>query len=81
MVFWFTGLSGSGKSTLAKGLERKLHHRGFMTKLLDGDNIRHGLNNNLGFSEEDRAENIRRVAEVAKLFLNTGCITICSFIS
>jgi adenylylsulfate kinase len=81
MVFWFTGLSGSGKSTLAKGLERKLHHKGYLTKLLDGDNVRNGLNQNLSFSEEDREENIRRVAEVAKLFLNTGVITICSFIS
>ncbi|MFC2114016.1 adenylyl-sulfate kinase [Bacteroidota bacterium] len=81
MVFWFTGLSGSGKSTLAKGLERKLYHRGFLTKLLDGDNIRYGLNNNLGFAEEDRTENIRRVAEVSKLFMNCGIITICSFIS
>ncbi|MBT3301265.1 MAG: adenylyl-sulfate kinase [Bacteroidetes bacterium] len=81
MVFWLTGLSGSGKSTLAKGLERKLHNRGFLTKLLDGDNIRHGINSNLGFSEEDRQENIRRVAQVAKLFLGTGTVTICSFIS
>ncbi|MBT4967756.1 MAG: adenylyl-sulfate kinase [Bacteroidetes bacterium] len=81
MVFWLTGLSGSGKSTLAKGLERKLHNRGFLTKLLDGDNIRHGINSNLGFSEEDRQENIRRVAQVAKLFLGSGTVTICSFIS
>lgn len=81
MVFWFTGLSGSGKSTLAKGLERKLYHKGYITKLLDGDNMRHGLNQNLSFTQEDRAENIRRVAEVCKLFVECGIITICSFIS
>lgn len=81
MVFWFTGLSGSGKSTLAKGFERKLYHKGYLTKLLDGDNMRTGLNQNLGFSPEDRAENIRRVAEVCKLLVETGIITICSFIS
>ena len=80
-VFWMTGLSGSGKSTLARGLENALHERGFLTKLLDGDNLRTGLNNNLGFSEEDRVENIRRAAEVSKLFLDCGVITICSLIS
>lgn len=80
-VFWMTGLSGSGKSTLARGLENALHEKGFTTKLLDGDNLRSGINNNLGFSEEDRIENIRRAAEVSKLFLNCGIITICSLIS
>jgi len=81
MVFWFTGLSGSGKSTLAKGMERKLYHKGFLTKLLDGDNVRTGLNADLDFTIEGRDENIRRVAEVAKLFMEAGIITICSFIS
>lgn len=75
------GLSGSGKSTLATALENQLHQKGFLTQLLDGDNLRSGINNNLGFSEADREENIRRAAEVAKLFLNCGIITICSFIS
>ncbi len=75
------GLSGSGKSTLARSLERDLHGRGFLTYLLDGDNLRSGLNNNLGFAEADRQENIRRAAEVAKLLLTGGLITICSFIS
>jgi adenylylsulfate kinase len=81
LVIWMTGLSGSGKSTLARALENKLYESGFLTKLLDGDNLRTGLNNNLGFAEEDRAENLRRAAEVSKLFLNCGIITICSFIS
>jgi len=81
LVIWMTGLSGSGKSTLARGLEKKLHHEGLLTKLLDGDNLRTGLNKNLGFSEEDRIENIRRVAETAKLFLENGVVTICSFVS
>ena len=81
LVIWMTGLSGSGKSTLARGLEKKLHHEGLLTKLLDGDNLRTGLNKNLGFSEEDRLENIRRVAETAKLFLENGVVTICSFVS
>ena len=81
VVIWMTGLSGSGKSTLAKGLEAKLHQDGILTKLLDGDNLRTGLNNNLGFSEEDRTENIRRVAETAKLFAENGTVTICSFVS
>lgn len=80
-VVWFTGLSGSGKSTVACTLEHALYRRGIATALLDGDNIRHGLNCNLGFSEEERAENIRRVGEVTKLFLETGVITLASFIS
>ena len=81
VVLWFTGLSGSGKSTLAIALERELHNEGFVCRLLDGDNIRTGINNNLGFSEDDRKENIRRIAEVAKLFADSGIITIASFIS
>jgi adenylylsulfate kinase len=81
VVLWMIGLSGSGKSTLAKALERILHERGHLTMLLDGDNLRTGINNNLGFSEEDRIENIRRAAETAKLFLQCGVVTICSFIS
>ena len=80
-VFWFVGLSGSGKSTVAKAVEKELFKLGYLTKLLDGDNLRTGINNNLGFSEEDRTENIRRAAEVSKLFLDTGIITICSLIS
>lgn len=80
-VLWFTGLSGSGKTTLAAALEKRLFEQGFMTQFLDGDNIRSGINNNLGFSPEDRMENIRRIAEVSKLFLNCGVITICAFIS
>ena len=80
-VFWFTGLSGSGKSTIAKGVERALFNRGYFVKVIDGDNVRVGLCNNLGFSMEDRQENIRRVAELAKLFVDTGVITMCSFIS
>lgn len=78
---WMTGLSGSGKSTVAKGLERHLHKQGFLTQMLDGDNIRVGINNNLGFSEEDRTENIRRIAEVSKLFINCGVITLNCFVS
>jgi adenylylsulfate kinase len=81
VVIWFVGLSGSGKSTLATGLENYLYSKGYMTKLLDGDNLRIGINNNLNFSEEDRVENIRRTAEVSKLFLDCGIITICSLIS
>lgn len=81
VVIWMTGLSGSGKSTVARGLEQKLHNEGVLTQLLDGDNLRTGLNNNLGFNEADRTENIRRVAETAKLFLNNGTVTICSFVS
>ncbi|HXA00692.1 MAG TPA: adenylyl-sulfate kinase [Cytophagaceae bacterium] len=81
VVIWMVGLSGSGKSTIAKALEHDLFERGHLTQLLDGDNLRTGINNNLGFSEADRTENIRRSAEVSKLFLNCGIITICSFIS
>lgn len=81
VVIWFTGLSGSGKSTIAKGLESVLHEKGYFTQVLDGDNVRTGINNNLGFSEEDRTENIRRIAEVSKLFLNCGVITIDCFVS
>ena len=80
-VLWLTGLSGSGKTAIAKVLEKKLHQLGFLTQLLDGDNIRAGINNNLGFSEEDRTENIRRIAEVSKLFINCGVITINCFVS
>lgn len=81
VMLWFTGLSGSGKSTVAIALERELHKRGLLCRILDGDNIRMGINANLGFSEEDRRENIRRVAEVAKLFVDTGIITIAAFVS
>lgn len=81
VMLWLTGLSGSGKSTLAIALERELHRRGLLCRILDGDNIRTGINNNLGFSEEDRIENIRRIAEVGKLFVDTGIITIAAFIS
>ena len=80
-VIWFTGLSCSGKTTLAANLEKELFFRRFFCQVLDGDNIRTGINNNLGFSPEDRMENIRRIAEVSKLLLETGMITICSFIS
>lgn len=80
-VIWMYGLSGSGKSTLANLLERRLHADGRLVKVLDGDNIRSGLNRNLGFSDEDRLENIRRVSEVAKLFAESGIITITSFIT
>jgi len=80
-VLWFYGLSGSGKSTIAQALDRELHEAGFLTKVLDGDNLRAGLNGNLGFSDEDRAENIRRVAETAKLFAEAGIITLASFIT
>lgn len=80
-VFWFYGLSGSGKSTLANALERKLSEAGFVTKILDGDNIRSGLNRDLGFSDTDRLENIRRIAEVARLFLDAGIIVFTSFIT
>ena len=71
VMIWFTGLSGSGKSTIAIALERELHKRGLLCRILDGDNIRSGINNNLGFSETDRVENIRRIAEVSKLFLDS----------
>ena len=80
-VIWFTGLSGSGKSTLALDVESKLYQRGHLTYVLDGDNIRHGLNKNLGFSPEDREENIRRIGEVAKLFADAGVIGMTAFIS
>ena len=81
LMVWFTGLSGSGKSTVAIALERELHHRGILCRILDGDNIRCGINNNLGFSAADRVENIRRIAEVSKLFVDTGIVTIAAFIS
>ena len=81
VMVWFIGLSGSGKSTIAIALERELHKRGLLCRILDGDNIRSGINNNLGFSAEDRVENIRRIAEVSKLFIDTGVITIAAFIS
>ena len=80
-TLWFTGLSGSGKSTLAFTLEHLLIQRGYKCYVLDGDNIRHGLNNNLGFSDADREENIRRVGEVSKLFADAGMLTLSSFIS
>ncbi len=80
-MIWFTGLSGSGKSTLAIALERELYKEGILCRILDGDNIRSGINNNLGFSEADRTENIRRIAEVSKLFVNCGIVTIAAFIS
>lgn len=81
VMIWFTGLSGSGKSTIAIALERELHSRGIMCRILDGDNIRSGINNNLGFTAEDRMENIRRIAEISKLFVDTGIVTIAAFIS
>ena len=80
-VLWFTGLSGAGKSTIANLVEKKLHAQGHITYLLDGDNIRHGLNKDLGFTDADRVENIRRVAEVAKLMADAGLIVLVSFIS
>lgn len=80
-VLWLTGLSGSGKSTLAQHLERQLFNQGFLAQVLDGDNIRSGINNNLGFSLADRQENIRRIAEVSKLFVQSGLIAINAFIS
>lgn len=81
MMIWFTGLSGSGKSTIAIALERELQRRRLLCRILDGDNIRSGINSNLGFSPEDRVENIRRIAEVGKLFVDTGIITLAAFIS
>ena len=81
VMVWFTGLSGSGKSTIAIALERELQQRGLLCRVLDGDNIRSGINNNLGFSPEDRKENIRRIAEIGRLFVDTGIITIAAFIS
>jgi adenylylsulfate kinase len=80
-VIWMTGLSGSGKTTIAKGVERYLHSKGIINQLLDGDNIRVGISNNLAFSNEDRAENIRRIAEVSKLFMNCGIVTLNCFVS
>jgi adenylylsulfate kinase len=80
-VIWFTGLSGSGKTTLASALERNLFGKGYLTQILDGDNIRSGINNNLGFSPEDRNENIRRIAEISKLLIHSGVICICAFVS
>lgn len=80
-LLWFTGLSGSGKSTVANIVEEKLHQMGKLTYLLDGDNLRFGLNRDLGFSLEDRKENIRRISEVGKLFLDSGVITLCTFVS
>ena len=80
-VIWMTGLSGAGKTTIAQHLELALNNRGYLTQVLDGDNIRSGINNNLGFSEEDRYENIRRIAEVSKLLMDSGIICINSFIS
>ena len=81
IMIWMTGLSGSGKSTVAIGVERELHQRGILCRILDGDNIRAGINSNLGFSEEDRRENIRRIAEIGKLFVDTGIVTIACFVS
>jgi adenylylsulfate kinase len=81
IVIWMTGLSGSGKTTLAIGLEKLLYDKGYLVEVLDGDNVRSGINSNLGFSEEDRKENIRRVAEISRLFVNCGIITINSFVS
>lgn len=80
-VLWLTGLSGSGKSTIAQGVERRLFELGYFPQVLDGDNIRAGINSNLGFSLEDREENIRRIAEVCKLYLQSGIIVVSSFIS
>jgi adenylylsulfate kinase len=80
-VIWMTGLSGSGKTTVAKGVERYLHSQGILNQLLDGDNIRVGISNNLTFSSDDRAENIRRISEVSKLFINCGVVTLNCFVS
>ena len=81
ITLWFTGLSGAGKTTIAQALEQALYQNGIITQVLDGDNLRTGLNNNLGFTEADRTENIRRVAEVAKLFTHCGIVVIACFIS
>ena len=81
MMIWLTGLSGSGKSTIALGVERELHSRGLLCRVLDGDNIRAGINAGLGFSADDRRENIRRIAEVGRLFVDTGIITLAAFVS
>lgn len=80
-ILWFTGLSGSGKSTVSVALEKELHDRGIHSYRLDGDNVRHGLNHNLGFSPEDRTENIRRIGEVSKLFVDAGLLVLTAFIS
>src|SRR3954466_9806839 len=80
-VVWFTGLSGSGKSTLANALAARLYNDGVRNYVLDGDNVRHGLNKDLGFSEEDRTENIRRIGEVSKLFVDSGQVVLTAFIS
>lgn len=81
LVVWMTGLSGSGKTTIAVALEQMLNKSGILTQVLDGDNIRSGINSNLGFSEKDREENIRRISEVSKLFVNCGIVTINCFVS
>ncbi len=81
LVVWMTGLSGSGKTTIAAAVEKLLADEGILTQVLDGDNIRSGINNNLGFSEDDRKENIRRIAEVSKLFVNCGIVTLNCFVS
>ena len=81
LVVWMTGLSGSGKTTIAVALEKMLAEKGVLTQVLDGDNIRSGINNNLSFSEEDRKENIRRISEVSKLFVNCGIVTLNCFVS
>ena len=80
-MLWFTGLSGSGKSTIANALEQVIHKRGIRTYVLDGDNVRHGLNKDLGFTDADRIENIRRISEVAKLMVDAGIVVLTSFIS
>lgn len=80
-LIWFTGLSASGKSTIAHSVEKKLFERGFRTYVLDGDNVRHGINSNLGFSREDRKENLRRIVEVSKLFVDAGILVLAAFIS
>lgn len=81
VILWFTGLSGSGKSTIAGLVEEELNAKGFLTYILDGDNVRNGLNSDLGFSEEDRKENIRRIGELSKLFVDAGIIVLAAFIS
>jgi len=81
IVIWLVGLSGSGKSTIARALENKLHREKVLTQILDGDNLRSGLNHDLGFTDGERVENIRRTAEVARLFANCGVVTLCSFIT
>ncbi|MFA6618107.1 MAG: adenylyl-sulfate kinase [Candidatus Neomarinimicrobiota bacterium] len=81
VCLWFTGLSGSGKSTVASAVEKKIYEMGYLSYILDGDNIRHGLNGDLGFSDEDRKENIRRIGELSKLFTDAGLITLTAFIS